>query len=64
MKFNCPKFKSAEERRKDKEQWHKWFAWYPIRVIDGSCRWLEIVHRSGYSYTGYRGTRFWIYTYR
>lgn len=40
MKFNCPKIIP-----KDIYQWNPWFAWYPVRVRDGSCRWLETVHR-------------------
>lgn len=28
-----------------KERWHRWFAWYPIRLGDDDCRWLEVVER-------------------
>jgi hypothetical protein len=25
--------------------WHKWFAWYPVHLGNGDCRWLEYVER-------------------
>ena len=40
MKFNCPK-----RTPRDDTLWHKWFAWYPVRVGDNDCRWLEFVCR-------------------
>lgn len=43
MKFNCgPSF---AERHNRKQQWHKWFAWRPIRLNENDCRWLEYVER-------------------
>lgn len=36
MKFDCTD-------RSD--QWRRWFAWYPVQVVLGDCRWLEIVER-------------------
>jgi len=48
MKWDC----DARERRR--EQWHLWFAWYPVKVADGDCRWLERVWRKGaYHYSHY-----------
>lgn len=52
MKFNCGP--SREEKRLveveylKKEarritEWHDCFAWFPIRVGDRDCRWLETV---------------------
>lgn len=26
-------------------QWHRWFAWRPVRVGPRDCRWLEYVER-------------------
>jgi len=26
-------------------QWHRWFAWRPVTVSPGDCRWLETVQR-------------------
>ena len=44
MKINCDYFK---ERRRLKQRaqfvWHDWFAWYPVRIGPGDCRWLETV---------------------
>lgn len=31
-------------------QWHRWFAWYPVRVGENECRWLEYVERRGIDY--------------
>ena len=49
MKFDCGA--SAEQKweaKKNKlKEWHKWFAWYPVRVCHNECRWLEWVHRRG-----------------
>jgi hypothetical protein len=54
MKFYCGK--SPEERelafrraclaeRKRRENWHKVFLWFPKRMEDGLCHWLEEVER-------------------
>lgn len=24
---------------------HRWFAWRPVKVADGDCRWLEYIER-------------------
>ena len=65
MKFNCGP--SWEERKAAKiaykEEWHPWFAWFPVRVGDRDCRWLETVERKGRFFCGYEGT-YWIYEYR
>lgn len=29
----------------DAGEWHDWYAWYPIFVESGECRWLENVQR-------------------
>jgi hypothetical protein len=29
----------------DSRKWHKWFAWYPVKVRDGGTVWFEIVYR-------------------
>jgi hypothetical protein len=31
-------------RAKNRANWHRWFAWYPVS-IDGQLVWLEIVER-------------------
>lgn len=33
-------------KRKNKEVWHKWFAWYPVTIGD-SIVWLQTVMRKG-----------------
>lgn len=50
MKFNCG---LTDEEIKEKLSptlcnWHKWFAWFPVRVGHMDCRWLEYVERKGY----------------
>jgi hypothetical protein len=39
------KIESQYERRIGLRQWHRWFAWHPVRVGDGDVRWLEAVER-------------------
>lgn len=56
MKFNCgPTWE---------EKWHKWFAWHPITLGGGDCRWLETIERKGtYSSLSLVGCE-WVYEYR
>lgn len=47
MKFNCGPTQD-ERRRQERDRfcvWHKWFAWFPVRVGTNDCRWLEMVER-------------------
>ena len=43
MKFNCGP--TYVEKMKAQEQWHRWYAWRPVRVDSRDCRWLEYVER-------------------
>jgi len=43
MKFNCGT--DYQTWYKLKTNWHRWFAWYPVRVGNCDCRWLEYVER-------------------
>jgi len=50
MKFNCRKRELNRIYKRQQEweritQWHKVFAWRPIEVEYGDCRWLEWVER-------------------
>lgn len=45
MKFNCGMTYAEYEERL--QRWHLWFAWHPVRVAKGDCRWLEKVERKG-----------------
>lgn len=50
MKFNCgltgdAKEAAARAERDKLKVWHRWFAWYPVRVGQNDCRWLEYVER-------------------
>ena len=56
MKFNCGKRTYAQRkkaRQKALKHWHKWFAWYPVRLGEHDCRWLEFVQRRGSIKIGY-----------
>ena len=44
MKFDCGE--TASEYFARLEKWHRWFAWYPVRIGNRDCRWLEYVERS------------------
>ncbi|QWY83228.1 hypothetical protein [Rhizobium phage RHph_X2_25] len=43
------KLESVEEWRARCGKWHRWFAWYPVRVGDSDVRWLEYVERKGWN---------------
>jgi len=30
---------------RDTTLWHRWFAWFPVRINDEQLLWLEYVHR-------------------
>lgn len=54
MKFRCGLTKETKEQRERdhlrakwawQEQWHDWYAWFPVKVADNDCRWLETVRR-------------------
>lgn len=51
MKFDCGETFAEKKRRL--KQWHRWFAWRPVKVNDHDCRWLEWVERRGDYYPGY-----------
>ncbi len=54
MKFICL---TAVQKAKQSEVWKPWFAWYPVKVGDKDCRWLEWVERmpSYYYFKHYPG---------
>lgn len=56
-------------RHRALHMWHKWFAWYPVRVpTRGKCSgmtmvWLEVVGRKGRFYS-YPLCQYWDWKYR
>lgn len=34
-----------EHRNERCREWHSWFAWRPVGLIDGRLAWLEVVER-------------------
>lgn len=61
MKFNCGEDWCTKVQRK--RQWHRWFAWYPVRIANYDCRWLEFVERQGdWQYDSDGGS--WFFKYR
>lgn len=65
MKFDCGP--TPEQRReaylKWRENWHRWFAWRPVRLGANDCRWLEYVERKQTFHVGYGGA-WWSSEYR
>jgi len=65
MKINCGP--SPQERADmiaagahPRQQWREWFAWYPVRIASGDCRWFETImkreHRwASWGETGWSG---------
>lgn len=54
MKINCgPSWEVRYERRcaaaklrvAELRSWQPWFAWYPVRLGEDDCRWLETIER-------------------
>jgi hypothetical protein len=45
MRINCGP--SWEAKHAAKHEWHRWFAWRPVRIAEGDCRWLETIERKG-----------------
>lgn len=61
MKINCDYFKDRREAREatirsQLEEWHDWYAWFPVRISHNDCRWLETIKRRGnFSYRHFDG---------
>lgn len=54
MKLNCGLSRETKERQREEwaereaarlVEWHDHFAWWPIRMGDNDCRWLEAMER-------------------
>ena len=61
MKWDCgPTWK---EKISAKEQWHKWFAWHPVRIGSHDCRWLETIYRRGTFNSGWE-ENWWEWEYK
>ena len=55
MKFNCgptaaERYDAAQAELALLSEWHPWFAWAPVRVSSGDCRWLEWIERKANTY--------------
>lgn len=37
-------------RKEIYSRWYRWFAWYPVRFIDGRFTWLQKIERKDYHY--------------
>lgn len=61
MKIDCGP--TWEEKLNCLQEWHKWFAWRPVRVGSHDCRWLEYIERKGELISGW-GDHFWNWEYR
>lgn len=40
------RWRTKQKRMEKYTQWHKWFAWHPIR-INNTVIWLETIYRKG-----------------
>lgn len=68
MKWDCD---SRRERREAKaiaklndcQKWHRWFAWYPVKIGHRDCRWLEFVNRKFTFHKGYMSNDYWTVQY-
>ncbi|GJE18773.1 hypothetical protein [Methylobacterium marchantiae] len=44
--------------------WRVWFAWYPVKLADGSWLWLDYVQRKDRFDGGYKASRWCFWSYR
>lgn len=57
------------KKTQDTKQYHKWFAWYPVRIVDvydplvDKYAWLETVYRKEIPSMSIHGSQ-WLYTLR
>ena len=66
MRFDCGKRNSYQKhmlRLRALHWWHKWYAWFPVRVGPHDCRWLETVERRGERWVSWGGSG-WTWEYR
>ena len=61
MKIDCGETYLEQHARLS--QWHRWFAWHPIRLGSHDCRWLEKIWRKGEYYCSYASSG-WTWKYR
>jgi hypothetical protein len=65
---NDEKRRLREERIRKKEEWHKWFAWFPVTVgIEGKHKvkvWLSFVQRRGKCFYHRDGIYNWVFDYK
>lgn len=71
MKFNCGPTEEEKreyarqlylERQAAAEEWHPWFAWFPVQVGSNDCRWLEVVERrQQYNFKTIKAGEYWEY---
>ena len=52
------KFLSERLRYNKTIKWHKWFAWYPVRISDESLIWLQYVQRKRITESTYLDVKF------
>lgn len=62
------KVNSRKETRID-EEWHLWFAWFPVRINNFQLAWLECVMRKGTYHEDnscdmYQHSSYWTYEYK
>lgn len=58
MRFNCDRLddylRDCKRRRDEaRREWHVWFAWRPVKLEHGDCRWFEFVERREVYVNGY-----------
>lgn len=57
------RFWRAKDRHDVLSNWHRWFAWYPVRLGEFEVRWLEWVDRRGTYHTGGGMECWWSFRY-
>jgi hypothetical protein len=61
MRFDCGE--TWAEKKARLGQWHRKFLWWPTKLADHDCRWLEYVERRG-TYESWSEGSYWNWEYR
>lgn len=71
MKFDCgpspevereARLAAYEQLQAAREQWHSWFAWFPVRLGEHDCRfWEQVERRQRYRYPNLKLDEYWEY---
>lgn len=54
-------FKPLIDKQLELLEWHKWFAWFPVRVNKDTIVWLQDVYRKANEFNSFGSVLSWKY---